>query len=202
MPVIPRENDKETKKFCKSINKNAETKIVDIVPFDNSEPLNCTENVKKYISENGGSAVAGWAIWLEPQVLIEAEFHMVCKTQENKLIDITPREGGFNKVLFLEDPSVKYENTQINNIRRNLSKSPSVDKFIKNCDEMFQLTNKGDLMHQHGEIILKDEDAELYMNLQEENQRLLAEVLSKVKLGLNDPCPCGSGKKYKKCCRE
>jgi len=22
----------------------------------------------------------------------------------------------------------------------------------------------------------------------------------KVKVGRNDPCPCGSGKKYKKCC--
>lgn len=22
----------------------------------------------------------------------------------------------------------------------------------------------------------------------------------KVKIGRNDPCPCGSGKKYKKCC--
>jgi preprotein translocase subunit SecA len=25
-------------------------------------------------------------------------------------------------------------------------------------------------------------------------------VLSKQKAGRNDPCPCGSGKKYKKCC--
>ncbi|MGC8834888.1 MAG: SEC-C metal-binding domain-containing protein [Armatimonadota bacterium] len=23
---------------------------------------------------------------------------------------------------------------------------------------------------------------------------------TKVKVGRNDPCPCGSGKKYKKCC--
>jgi len=25
-------------------------------------------------------------------------------------------------------------------------------------------------------------------------------VLSQKKAGRNDPCPCGSGKKYKKCC--
>ena len=25
-------------------------------------------------------------------------------------------------------------------------------------------------------------------------------VLEKPKVGRNDPCPCGSGKKYKKCC--
>ena len=27
-----------------------------------------------------------------------------------------------------------------------------------------------------------------------------APVAVKVKVGRNDPCPCGSGKKYKKCC--
>lgn len=28
----------------------------------------------------------------------------------------------------------------------------------------------------------------------------LQEARSKIKIGRNDPCPCGSGKKYKKCC--
>ncbi len=27
-------------------------------------------------------------------------------------------------------------------------------------------------------------------------------VRKAVKVGPNDPCPCGSGKKYKKCCRD
>jgi preprotein translocase subunit SecA len=27
-------------------------------------------------------------------------------------------------------------------------------------------------------------------------------TVKKVKVGPNDPCPCGSGKKYKKCCRD
>ena len=26
--------------------------------------------------------------------------------------------------------------------------------------------------------------------------------VKKIKVGPNDPCPCGSGKKYKKCCRD
>ena len=28
-----------------------------------------------------------------------------------------------------------------------------------------------------------------------------AEQLRRGKIGRNDPCPCGSGKKFKKCCR-
>ena len=27
-------------------------------------------------------------------------------------------------------------------------------------------------------------------------------IVKKIKVGPNDPCPCGSGKKYKKCCRD
>ena len=29
---------------------------------------------------------------------------------------------------------------------------------------------------------------------------MVSERKKKFKLGRNDPCPCGSGKKYKKCC--
>jgi len=31
-------------------------------------------------------------------------------------------------------------------------------------------------------------------------QNRITPYLSKVKIGRNEPCPCGSGKKYKKCC--
>ena len=30
---------------------------------------------------------------------------------------------------------------------------------------------------------------------------LLARPVKKRKIGVNEPCPCGSGKKFKKCCR-
>ena len=32
------------------------------------------------------------------------------------------------------------------------------------------------------------------------NINLLSQPVQTVKVGRNDPCPCGSGKKYKKCC--
>ena len=31
-------------------------------------------------------------------------------------------------------------------------------------------------------------------------QRLSSTIVKETKIGRNDPCPCGSGKKYKKCC--
>ena len=42
-------------------------------------------------------------------------------------------------------------------------------------------------------------DAETRKNLAHE-QRMSGTVIKEKKIGRNDPCPCGSGKKYKYCC--
>ncbi len=46
------------------------------------------------------------------------------------------------------------------------------------------------------------QQAALQQSMPEENPRApaLTPVRSGPKVGRNDPCPCGSGKKYKKCC--
>lgn len=42
--------------------------------------------------------------------------------------------------------------------------------------------------------------AEELENLYKEQKRSKTVVNKEAKVGRNDPCPCGSGKKYKKCC--
>lgn len=42
-----------------------------------------------------------------------------------------------------------------------------------------------------------DEEARKKMMLEQKNSRT---IVKGEKIGRNDPCPCGSGKKYKKCC--
>ena len=41
----------------------------------------------------------------------------------------------------------------------------------------------------------KDKEKAIYKTLDEKNK-----TKKKEKVGRNDPCPCGSGKKYKQCC--
>lgn len=41
-----------------------------------------------------------------------------------------------------------------------------------------------------------ENDKEVYIGL----RVIYHPVAAKVKVGRNEPCPCGSGKKYKKCC--
>lgn len=44
-------------------------------------------------------------------------------------------------------------------------------------------------------ILTKEKRKELY-----KAQKISGTVIKETKVGRNDPCPCGSGKKYKKCC--
>ena len=48
---------------------------------------------------------------------------------------------------------------------------------------------------QWDEIFSKEKQKELYLE-----QKKSGTVVKGPKIGRNDPCPCGSGKKYKKCC--
>lgn len=44
-------------------------------------------------------------------------------------------------------------------------------------------------------LLTKEKQKELYLEQKKSNT-----VVKDKKVGRNDPCPCGSGKKYKKCC--
>jgi uncharacterized protein YecA (UPF0149 family) len=48
---------------------------------------------------------------------------------------------------------------------------------------------------QWNDILTEEKKKEIY-----KEQRLSGTVIREEKIGRNEPCPCGSGKKYKKCC--
>lgn len=48
---------------------------------------------------------------------------------------------------------------------------------------------------QWDDLLTKERRKELYLEQKKSNT-----VVKPPKIGRNDPCPCGSGKKYKKCC--
>ncbi len=48
---------------------------------------------------------------------------------------------------------------------------------------------------QWDEILTEEKKKELY-----KTQKASGTIVKGAKIGRNDPCPCGSGKKYKKCC--
>jgi len=199
--ITPRQLDRIVEKFCKQINYSAKPQYIGVIPWEKSKINDCVNNVKEYLKNNEGSSVIGWAIWLHPHCMIEAEFHILYKSLNGQLIDITPHKNNIDKILFMEDQSIKYNDCQINNIRKNISKSKLIDSVIANWNEIFVIQNEGKNKYKHGEIIIEGEKAERMMYLEYLNQQLLANFFSTLKLKPNDTCICGSGLNFINCCK-
>lgn len=65
-------------------------------------------------------------------------------------------------------------------------------------DEQRRERRRNEMARPLGEWTVKDSEASLLFNPREEDDAL-APVTSGGKIGRNEPCPCGSGKKYKAC---
>ena len=75
----------------------------------------------------------------------------------------------------------------------------------KMADELSKIGEMSDYIIEGGESRIKQDDSSLLNNLLKLNAKGHDEsnfvpVRVEKKVGRNDPCPCGSGKKYKKCC--
>lgn len=202
--TTPKTITKDIKEFCNRIVKGQPPIYLDINPDSEAEPLDCFINVKRKIDKEGGDVQYGWIIWEIPTIMVEAEFHAVWISPEKKLIDITPcsremdnKTIDIRRILFLIDPSIRYEGKQVNNIRQPLRDDCLIKEYITIADKFFEETNKGDSAYNHGLIELPPEVIIPLMKRKLEIQSKLG--IGKV--GRNDPCGCGSGLKYKKCCK-
>ena len=71
----------------------------------------------------------------------------------------------------------------------------AVEKAIQTSDLGINPQNDGRVVRLAFPQLTEERRKELY-----KEQKLSKTVVKGPKVGRNDPCPCGSGKKYKKCC--
>lgn len=159
----------------------------------------CFINVSKKVLSNGGRAIIGWAIWELPKIIIEAQFHSIWESPEGKFVDITPRKGNFDKVLFIEDPNLTYEGYQRNNVRIPLYQFEPIRDFIAIEDRKYEILNKNERRFQHGKIKLTGAEANEMRKLDYAKMLLEMKIFNYTP-SPNSQCICGSGKKFKKCC--
>jgi hypothetical protein len=132
-------------KFCNKISAEISPGYLDTKPDTNAKVLDCFQNVKNHIQKYGGSTQHGWLIWEWPNIMIEAEFHAVWKSEDGVLVDVSPNE--YSRVLFLPDNKMLYEGKSVNNIRKAIKNSNAVRKYIKLFDKMFKIMHTGDLAY-------------------------------------------------------
>lgn len=199
--IVPKQIDVTVIDFCRKINPGSEPFYVDVIPASEAIIHECVHNVNRYVKENGGTAVTGWDICLHPYCMIEAEFHVIYKNNNGHYIDITPHKENIDKILFLEDNSLKYEGYQINNIRENISKSKIIDECINAWNEIYYIQNSGENKFKHGLLNIKGEQAQQLVFLNNFVKRKLNEFFKALRLKPSDYCICGSGLKYADCCK-
>ena len=195
MITVPTELTDDIKLLLSKTGSREEPVYVPCKPDRNSPKDECFQLVESRVKAEGGERVLGWQIW-QGQLLVEAEFHAVWRSPEGELIDITPKPMPSNKILFVIDPTAKYEGKQVNNIRINTTNSPLVDEFISVCDAIFRIENKGERALQY-ELTLSGKEANAHHKLNA--AKLMLEMMALQGSSRNSPCLCGSEKKYKVC---
>jgi len=137
--IAPSEMAQHVVAFCASVNRRAKPLRLRVAPRLSGEATECFENVQRHIDAFGGSIVNGWAIWENPQLFIEAEFHAVWKTPVGALTDVNPREPWYREILFLPDPEKVYPGNTVNNIRRALLDHPAVHEHLERAERLFRI---------------------------------------------------------------
>lgn len=188
----------------------------------------CFKNVRAQQEKHGGSMQLGWIIWECPKLFLEAEFHAVWADANGALTDVTPKIDGETTILYLPDPSATYsfeEDVVPVNRRFPLVEHPDLTEFFRLVDQRNSVIQKYDRKppaDEIAEIEIAKMQVEHRLAQQfdlpggESGTDPFTNFLKQIrpaapppvqtfhrespKVGRNDPCPCGSGKKFKKCC--
>lgn len=184
--TTPRVITPQIRELCQSISEY-EPMFVPVVTEPGSLINECFHNVDTYIEKHCGQRILGWSIWQRANVLIEAEAHAIWKSLTGDMVDVTPHSNDETSILFLTDPQMTYEGNCIPNIRKALTSSLLVAEFIT-------------LFNERDRIAAESTKNTYTIQTDMIRRILVIEQLLNQRVGRNDPCPCQSGIKYKKCC--
>jgi hypothetical protein len=144
---------------------------IDVPPW--AEANECIDNVGRMVEEYRGEAVNGWRLWEPlPDLMIEAEFHVVWRSSDGSLLDVSPHFPGFTQSVFLPDPSLNYEGQQIPNERVPLVDDTLIQAFIEALEAEYEAMNRGELADYHGPVKLTPE----MKAIQARQQALFAQI--------------------------
>lgn len=122
--TLPSSLNDEIGKFSRSIVLGASPVFVEVLASPGAIPNDCFNNVINQVKKFGGEVVYGWNVMEWPGVLLEAEFHAIWRKPTGELLDVSPREDGEPKILFIEDPENVYDGKMMISHQMALENSP------------------------------------------------------------------------------
>ena len=162
------------REFCRQLDPTREPLRVPVRPAPGASGSRFAF-LKEHVAGHGGKLQHGWIVSEYPGWYLEAVFHGVWVAPGGELVDLAPRAAGAGSILFLPDSRRTYRGEGILDRFMALSNSPEVQAVVR--------------------------DAEMHAKIRAEAAtQSRRERVQGVAVGRNDPCPCGSGLKYKRCC--
>lgn len=191
--TTPKRISDGVRQLCEKVLPGSAPQFVQIIPADGALPSECFPNVEQHVLKFGGRSVIGWQLWEWPGVFAEAEFHAVWESPNGTLVDITPKADGEGAILFIADPTRRYEGRLVANIKHPIAKGEIVRDYIKLLDIGFSFFEgsvglpKSALAH-FGRTLQESLDATQSMLVKERSAK--------------GKCTCGSGLIYSDCHRD
>ncbi len=168
-----------TAQLCGLIGTEAKAVRVPSRPEKGTKQNDCFDLVAKRVQREGGEPITGWALWIWPNVLAEAEYHQIWRSPGGDLVDLNPRPAiAVSSITFVADLSRPYKGRQRDNFRLALSTKPGIHAFIAMCERQFQIMNTGDLADQHGEVHLPPDLHREWLFLEDQKLRMVPRFLS------------------------
>ncbi|BCJ97771.1 SEC-C metal-binding domain-containing protein [Anaerocolumna chitinilytica] len=126
-------------------------------------------------------------ILAEPEVVVEGTVAELAEKYGTTISLMTGFLDGINESLVKENPIEEMEETTVVNL------GFDKEKLYRNMVEA-----KAEWLYElpvWDSLLSQERRKELYLEQKKANT-----IVKEKKVGRNDPCPCGSGKKYKFCC--
>lgn len=154
----------------------------------------CFPNVEAKIARAGGRMLCGWQLWEWPHVMVEAEFHAVWLSPAGQMVDITPKPGNENTVLFVPNARLRPTEVTVDNVRLPIRDDDLIRHFILVSEMKTRVLSRGVPAAKSGHVSVPVREIE---PLEQAQAFLMHALLS----GRRDhqPCLCGSGSKYQRC---
>jgi hypothetical protein len=194
--ITPEKITGQVMRLCEIILPSAKPAYVPVHTHRDCALNECFLNVRAAVSHAGGTIAFGWVIWIWPRVLIEAEHHAVWELPDGRLVDITPKAHGEQRILFLRDDRATFDFEGLrrrDNVRLPLSSNPAVRTYIDASAALVALIEA----HSVGREIAFDRQ-----EIQPIADRVLRaqHTIYDLFLKASDLCTCGSQRQVRKCC--
>jgi len=195
--ITPPEISPSIRRLVESLVPGGEPVYMDVNPEPDATISECFPSIQAKVLRDGGQLLCGWQLWEWPGVLVEAEFHGIWAAPDGRHVDITPKQDGETRVLFVADPDLSYTGSHRNNVRLPLSKDRTIEDFVALADKRGRIMETA-IPLGNGQFKISQQRMQMIQEI-EKALGFVGRVIH-AGLGADDQCLCKRSDSYRNCC--